>query len=225
VAVFYALGSLSALALMVLTLPGGAGLAWPAAAMALVAAGYFGLGPAIYGKTGHAPALSARVLLAPCLLGQVVSWHCYRRRSRPWDEIVPGVWIGRQPTSREAKEAARGGVTAVLDLTAEFSGARPFRALAYHTLPLLDLTAPTVDQLRDAAAFIHEHAGTGIVYVHCKAGYSRSAAVVGAYLLASGKARSAEEALSMLRRARPALVVRPEAREALASFEREERNR
>jgi len=225
VAVVYGLGALAALGLMALTLPGGAGLAWPAAAMALVAAGYFGMGPSIYGKRDRAPALSARVLLAPCLLGQVLSWHYYRRRSRPWDEVVPGVWIGRQPTHREAADAARRGVTAVLDLTAEFSGAAPFRALTYRSLPLLDLTAPDVAQLRDAVSFIREHAATGIVYVHCKAGYSRSAAAVGAYLMADGKARTADEALDLLRRARPSLVVRPEAREAIAAFEREERPR
>jgi membrane-associated phospholipid phosphatase len=225
VAVWYAFGSIGLLGLMRATLPGGAAFAWPAAAMGVVAAGYFGVGAAVYGKQGHAPALSARVLLAPCLLGQYLSWRYYRRRSRPWDEIVPGVWIGRQLTDQEAGEAARAGVTAVLDLTAEFSGAAPFRTLAYRNLPLLDLTAPTVAQLHQAASFIREHAATGAVYVHCKAGYSRSAAAVGAYLLTAGLARSTEDAIAMLRRARPSLVVRAEARDALIAFEGEERRR
>lgn len=224
VGAYYALGALVAAWLMTATAPAGLWLAWPAASLALVAGGYLGLGPAIYRKEGHAPDLSARLLLAPCLLGQHLSWLHYRRHSRAWDEVVPGVWIGRRLTDREAADATRAGVTAVLDLTAEFAEAAPFRGLAYRNLPVLDLTAPTPGQLREAAAFIHEQAGKGTVYVHCKVGYSRSAAAVGAYLLASGRAKSAEEAVGILRRARPTLVVRPEALLALREFEREERS-
>ena len=66
--------------------------------------------------------------------------------------------------------------------------------------------------------FIAEHAETGVVYVHCKIGYSRSAAAVAAYLLTSGHATSAEEAIEKLRSVRPAIVVRPEVREALRRF-------
>ena len=91
-------------------------------------------------------------------------------------------------------------------------------AAEYRNLPILDLTAPTQDQLHEAAAFIAEHAETGVVYVHCKIGYSRSAAAVAAYLLTNGHATSAEEAIEKLRSVRPAIVVRPEVREALLRF-------
>jgi protein-tyrosine phosphatase len=53
---------------------------------------------------------------------------------------------------------------------------------------ILDLTAANSDQLREGVEFISQRAQTGIVCVHCKVGYSRSAVVVGAYLLASGQA-------------------------------------
>jgi len=56
------------------------------------------------------------------------------------------------------------------------------------------------------------------VYVHCKIGYSRSAAVVGAHLLASGLTSSVAEAETCLRRARPSIVIRREAMEALRRF-------
>ena len=66
--------------------------------------------------------------------------------------------------------------------------------------------------------FISAEAESGIVYVHCKAGYSRSAAVVAAYLLASGQAVSVDDSLEMLRAARPSIVIRAEVVEALHSF-------
>ena len=106
----------------------------------------------------------------------------------------------------------------VLDLTAEFSEARPFLEITYRNLPVLDLTAPTQDHLRHVAALIAEQLATGKVYVHCKIGYSRSAAAVAAYLLASGRATSAEDAIEQLRGVRPSIVVRPEVREALRNF-------
>jgi protein phosphatase len=65
-----------------------------------------------------------------------------------------------------------------------------------------------------------QHAAQGIVYVHCKVGYSRSAAVVGAFLLAAGHCATADEALSRLRESRPSIVIRPEAQAALRQFER-----
>jgi protein-tyrosine phosphatase len=177
----------------------------------LLAVAYLGLGPSIYRKEGGRLPLSSWLILGPCLFGQKLSLIYYRRQCRPWDEVVPGVWIGRKLNNSEAAEAMRRGVTAVLDLTAEFSEARPFLSATYLNVPILDLTAPTREQLQETTAFIHEHTSRGIVYVHCKIGYSRSAAVVGAYLLESAKVKTAEEAVALMRKVRPSLVVRPEA--------------
>ena len=54
--------------------------------------------------------------------------------------------------------------------------------------------------------------------MHCKIGYSRSAAVVGAYLLDVGLTDSVPDAVARLRQARPAIVIRPEAQAALEAF-------
>ena len=102
----------------------------------------------------------------------------YRRQCRAWDEVTPQVWIGRKLSDREAADAVRKGVTAVLDVTAEFSEAAPFLSTRYLNVPILDLTAPTPEQLQRCVAFVSENAARGVVYVHCKIGYSRSAVVV-----------------------------------------------
>jgi membrane-associated phospholipid phosphatase len=205
--------------LCTLTWPWGAILIWPIIAVAIVTLGYFHAGPGIFRKAYGRLPFSAKLVLAPVLAGQYVSWMFYKRQCRPWDEIAPGVWIGRRLTNAEARAATEAGVTAVLDLSDAFSEARPFRVLSYYRhIPVLDLTAPTADQLSEAAAFIEEHAANGTVYVHCKIGYSRSAAVVAAWLLQTGRAISVDEAVALLRSKRPTIVIRPEIAAALSGF-------
>jgi predicted protein tyrosine phosphatase len=215
---YYAVGAAALLALVPAVWPWGAFLLWPAAGLGMVAAAYFGLGPGVFRKTGGRLPLSTRFVHAPVLLGQYLSLAYYRRHCRRWDEVAPGVLIGRTLTEAEAAAAVEQGVTAVLDLTAEFSEAAAFRATNYRNLPILDLTGPTQDQLREAVAFLAEEAANGTVYLHCKIGYSRSAAVAGAYLLACREAATVEEAVARLREVRPSIVIRPEARAALCAF-------
>src|SRR5262245_43828829 len=82
------------------------------------------------------------------------------------------VWMGRTLTADEAADLLGLGITAVLDLTAEFDEPPPLRELAYFNLPILDLTAPTGAQLAHAVAFLEEQTKRGPVYIHCKIGYS-----------------------------------------------------
>jgi protein-tyrosine phosphatase len=218
VGAYYVLGALAAVCFVLWLWPWGALLLWPAASLGIVATAYFGLGPIIFRKTDGRLHWSARLVLAPCLLGQWLSLLYYRRQCRPWDKVTPQVWIGRVLNDREAEEATHLGVTAVLDLTAEFSEAKPFRALVYRNVPILDLTAPSIEQLREMATFIDEETRRGVVYIHCKIGYSRTAAAAAAYLLQTGKAGGVAEAIAFLRQVRPAIVVRPEIVEAFAAW-------
>jgi len=192
---------------------------YPAFALTLVAAAYWKRGPIVFRKSAGKIPFSARFLLGPYLVGQYLSRQYYRRECAAWNEISPRVWIGARLTSAEAAEARSKGLTAVLDLTAEFSEECSLRQLNYLNLPVLDLTAPTSDQLRDAAAFIMQHEQIGVVYVHCKIGYSRSAAAIGAYLLTSGKVRTVDDAIAQLQRVRPSIVIRPEIVSALNEFQ------
>jgi protein-tyrosine phosphatase/membrane-associated phospholipid phosphatase len=218
---FYYLIGAGLLAGGILAWPHGAGvLAWPACSLALVAAAYFGLGPGVYRKQAGRLPVSSWLLLGPMLLGQQLSLAWYARQCRAWDLLTDRVWIGRKLSDAEARNAVSAGVIAVLDLTGEFSETRPFLGQTYLQLPVLDLTAPTDGQMDLAAEFIKTQSVRGVVYVHCKVGYSRTAAVAGAYLLANGQARSADEAMGMLRAARPSIVIRPEAEQAIRSYAR-----
>ena len=218
VGAYYAGGTLVAAGLALAGGPWMAIFLWPALAFALTAAAYWGLGPSIYRKTDGRLPLSARLLFAPCLVGQYLSLRYYRRECAAWNRITSRVWVSARLNRREAAEIRQDGVTAVLDLTAEFSETATLRALDYINIPILDLTAPTTAQLREAVEFISRRTQTGIVCVHCKVGYSRSAAAVGAYLLASGHANTVEQAITILRNNRPSIVIRPEALAALNAF-------
>ncbi len=198
--------------------PWGSLLLWPAVSLSIVAVGYVALGPAVFRKENGVIPWSTWWALGPSLLGQHLSRFYYRRQCRAWDEVTPNVWIGSALNEREARRAVEAGVTAVLDLTAEFTAAKPFRATDYLNIQILDLTAPTVSQLGDIAAFIKEQSEAGIVYVHCKIGYSRSAAAVIAWLLASRQVENIEEGIARLRKVRPSIVVRPEIDRALNEF-------
>lgn len=215
---YYAVGALIAIGAAFLGWPWTGILLWPALAFALTAAAYWGVGPSIYRKTNGRLPLSTRLVFAPCLIGQHISLHHYRRQCDAWNQITPRVWISARLNSREALEARQQGVTAVLDLTAEFSETATLRALDYHNIPILDLTAPNTAQLREAVEFISRHAERGVVCVHCKVGYSRSAAVMGAHLLVSGSAVTVEQAVALMRKSRPTIVIRPEALAALKTF-------
>jgi len=216
---YYLAGAIGVGMLAAVAWPWGAALLWPSISLAIVGSAYGGIGPAVFYKAKGRIAWSAWVLLWPCLLGHWLAHAYYRRLCRAYDEVGPGVWIGRRLGAREAAIAAGRGVTAVLDLAAELDEARAFTRLRYKSLPILDLTAPTLEQLDEGVRFIRAESRRGIVYMHCKIGYSRTAALVAAYLLASRRAGTTDEALAILRRARPSIVVRPEAELAIRRFE------
>ena len=199
--------------------PWGCLLLWPATALGIVSIAYFKAGPIIFHKTEGKLPWSTRFVLAPCLLGQYLSLLYYRSKCRSWDKVTPQIWIGGKLGCRSANKVLRSGIVAVLDLNVEFSEAKPFRKTNYRNIPVLDLTAPTQAQLEETTKFIGNHSRNGAVYVHCKIGYSRSAAAVAAYLIKSGKVKTAEEAFAMIRRVRPSVVIRPEVRSALSEFE------
>jgi protein phosphatase len=221
---YYATGAAVALIIGTIFWPYGILFLWPASALGIVAIAYFRAGPIVFHKTEGKLPWSARFVLAPCLLGQYLSLLYYRSQCRSWDKVSSQIWIGGKLGRRSANRAVCSGIVSVLDLSAEFSEAKPFRKINYRNIPVLDLTAPTQSQLVEMSNFIGNRSHNGAVYVHCKIGYSRSAAAIAAYLVMSGKVKTAEEAFAMIRRVRPSVVIRPEVRSALAEFERRVRS-
>lgn len=212
----YGTAGLIFLALAMLLQGAGWFLLWPAVSSMMVSGSYLRWGSAIYRKKNGCISPFSAVLLAPTRLGQWLSLLYYRRKTTLYSEVVQRVLLGRQPTGAEAKILMDKGVTRVLDTTAEFSRPTPFKKITYLNLAIPDLTAPTQEQLQQGIDFIREGLEKGEnTYVHCKVGYSRSGAVVGAALLRLGFCTTPQEAIHHLEKIRPGIILRPEARSAL----------
>lgn len=191
---------------------------WPAAALATVALAYGHLGSRVFQKQAGRQTVAARLWLAPYLCCAWLSSRWFSRHDLPWVEVVPGVWIGRAPG---AADWHRFAPAAVLDLAAEFAASRAALARPYCSVPLLDLVAPPEPHLRQAVAALHalrQQVGSKPVLVHCALGYSRSALVVAAWLLASRQARSVAEATGQIARVRPKMVLHPASLRLLDAF-------
>jgi membrane-associated phospholipid phosphatase len=191
-------------------------LAWPAFALAWVAAAYLGLGPAAFRKSGGRLSLAARILLAPVLAGSWLNWRLRGGLRPAWAEVAPGLFVGRALTEAEAASLRSLGVVRVVDLAGELCEPRALRELAYASFPVLDLTPPADRTLREAVDFLR--AGPGPAYVHCAIGLGRSAAVAAAYLLATGAARTVDDAIATVKRGRPGAVFPGAVRAALEPF-------
>lgn len=189
-------------------------LCWPALALALVALAYLALGADVFQKRGDGRlGIAVRWLLAPYLSAAWLNARLWTWRRPQPDEILPGLWLGRLPS---AAELQRSPFKALLDVTAELSCRT--QAQAYRTLPLLDLVAPTAQQCREGARLIDELLPRGPLLVCCALGYSRSASVLAAWLLLSGRAADAESALAVVRRARPRVVLGAAQRRVLSEL-------
>lgn len=178
-------------------------LGWVAGSLGIVALNY-----AFLGATGFQKQLDGRMtvgaylLLAPYLAGAWLNSRLWTRRTSRPHEVAGEVWIGRFPA---AGELAGLGLPSWVDTTAEL----PARSagIAYRLAPLLDLVVPSVRELERAVDAVSALSGARPTLVACALGYTRSALVVAAWTLATGRAGNPEQAVAMVERARPGVVL------------------
>lgn len=177
-------------------------LLWPTTSLAVMAACYFGLGPGPLGKRPDGDlGLGSYLVFGPYFAYAWTLWHLLRliRRERAWDEVAPGIIVGRRALKGELPP----GVGIVVDLTAEFREPHAVReGRHYLSHPILDAAAP-----HDRAAFLdlvsELSTREGLIYIHCAEGHGRTGTLAAALLLARGLTGSLQEALTQLKRGRP----------------------
>ncbi|MFV3403834.1 phosphatase PAP2/dual specificity phosphatase family protein [Pseudomonas sp. NY15463] len=188
-------------------------LLWPALSLLLVALNYALLGAGGFQKGADGRlSVAALGLLGPYLLGAWINSRLWTWRRPQPDEVCDGVFLGRIPGRAEASAFA-----GMVDMSAEL----PAPPLTHYLcLPSLDLIAPDQPTLQQAAEAIEHLRQHGTVLVCCALGYSRSACAVAAWLLVSGRCADAIAAQTLIRKARPGIVLHPAHRQALQRLER-----
>ncbi len=191
-----------------------------AVSLLLLAAAYAGVGPKLLLKRADGRQSAwARLVMAPYLAASEATFQFYRLLSREpaYVQAAPNLYFGRRLTAREATAV---NWVAVLDLAAEFAEVRPLRGLpAYRSLPVLDTIAPSEEQLREIVGWLTRAAESGPIYVHCALGHGRSATVVIACLLATGRVASVAEGVKLLQSLRPGVGLYSGQRRRLRAFE------
>lgn len=132
--------------------------------------------------------------------------------------VAPGLYVGGQHTRRGLERLQTVGVTAVVSLRDEYDDKQGRRApKRYLHLPTVDNTPPTLDDLRQGVAFIHEEINQGgSVYIHCRSGVGRAPTMAAAYLVSTGLTPA--EAWAKIRAARPFIRPNRRQREQLERF-------
>jgi protein-tyrosine phosphatase len=188
-------------------------LLWPTLSLLLVGMNYAVFGAAGFQKDADGRlSIAATCLLAPYLLAAWINSRLWTWRHPQPDEVCDGVHLGRLPGRSEASS-----FVSIVDLCAELPA--PPSPCHYHSLPTLDLIAPDSQLLAQAARAIEDMRQHGPLLVCCALGYSRSASAVAAWLLLSGRCNNVEQAETLIRNARPGVVLHPAHRLALQQLE------
>lgn len=122
----------------------------------------------------------------------------FDRPVRGQTEILPNLFVGPQFKQRGWKSLEKWGIDSVVNMRREFDD----RSLGieipnYHHIPLVDDTAPSVEELESGVKFITENIDRGgKVYIHCGAGVGRAPTMASAYLISKGMTpKEAEETI------------------------------
>ena len=181
---------------------------WVSVSLSVVAFAYLTGNAAVFQKQADGRlSAAATVLLLPYLAGVRLNMVYWLRGKAKTARVRDDVLIG-------SVSAISDGLPAVLDVCAEYP--RPRYRGTYRVLPLLDMVAPSENDLMQAASLLEalrrQH---GKVLTCCALGYGRSAAVVLTWLLVYGGCRDLAQATAELKQARPQMVLPPETAKAV----------
>ena len=181
---------------------------WVSVSLSVVAFAYLTGNAAVFQKQADGRlSAAATVLLLPYLMGVRLNMAYWLRGKAKTARVHDDVWIG-------SVSGISDDLPAVLDVCAEYP--RPRYRGTYRVLPLLDMVAPSENDLVQAASLLEalrrQH---GKVLTCCALGYGRSAAVVLTWLLVYGGCRDLAQATAELKQTRPQMVLPPETAKAV----------
>ena len=155
----------------------------------------------IFGKRADGRLSVVRcILFLPLISFTYFVWHILSRTSSEpaYNKVSDHLYIGRRLASSEYDL----DIENYIDLTTEFAEPANIRSLpSYFSFPILDGGAPSQESLHAAIS----HLRPGRSFVHCAQGHGRTGLFSLAMLLTYGDAKSVEDGLSILRKARPGI--------------------
>lgn len=191
------------LAIPALLLKGGwLWLLWASCAFTTVSIIYFLGNPLLFRNQNGRMEEAVLVLLAPYLLGAWLNSRCWTRKHPQPRTIMPGLWLSRLPSRSVIKNLQP---VALVDCCAELPVMSCGQSV--YGVPMLDLIAPEVEQIEQGVIAINAARQYDNILVFCALGYSRSAVIIIASLIEQKQAATIDEAVVILRKIHPQLVL------------------
>lgn len=127
----------------------------------------------------------------------------------PFSRITPQIYVGPQFGQVGRRLLQREGITACVNLRAEFDDAvHNLKLENYRYLPTIDDEAPALEAIEQGVEFIQQILDSGgKVYIHCAGGVGRAPTMCAAYLIRQGM--QMDEALGLIRKTRPFIQLSP----------------
>ena len=181
---------------------------WVSVSLSVVAFAYLTGNAAVFQRQADGRlSAAATILLLPYLAGVRLNMAYWLSRKAKTARVRDDVLIG-------SVSGISDDLPAILDVCAEYP--RPRYRGTYRVMPLLDMVAPSENDLVQAALLLEalrrQH---GKVLTCCALGYGRSAAVVLTWLLVYGGCRDLAQATAELKQTRPQMVLPPETAKAV----------
>ena len=179
--------------------------AWIGLSLLLVSLAYIFDLPWIFRKksNGSIP-FYIRWIFIPFLLGSQLynAWARKHDKVPAIQEIEQNLFLACRLFPSDVPYLRKQGVTAILDVTAEFDGldwTAENEELDYFNLPVLDHKSPKSQELLKAVHWIENHISkSNAVVIHCALGRGRSVLVMAAYLLSKNKSLTVAQALEKI---------------------------
>ena len=201
--------------------------AWIGLSLSLVSLAYIFDSPWIFRKrTNGSIPFYIRWLFIPFLLGSQLynAWARKHDKVPAIQQIDENLFLACRLFPSDIDYLRKTGVTAILDVTAEFDGldwSAENEALDYFNLPVLDHKSPDAKELIKAIYWIENHISkSNAVVIHCALGRGRSVLVMAAYLLSKHKSLTVAQALEKIQGIRTTAGLNKAQLRALVQFKK-----
>ena len=177
-------------------------LCWLSVALLLVALNYAVIGATGFQKKPNGKfRLPVLLLYMPYLLIAWVNSRLWTRHNNKVDLIVDNLYLGRIPDKKTLEQYA---FKTIIDCCTELP--IPSHNGNYHLIPILDMTVPSLVNIDQGVKAIEQYRLQGDLLVCCALGYSRSAMMIVAWLVWSGRAETIMKAIAIVKETRSIVI-------------------